>query len=191
MKGLLTKLEKINLLENLDLYEKWENNIKSTDPETIESVLTTPMRFSRFIDRSFPWSKAKEGSDFWVNIYNNARKREGEEFNLTKEEIKEKLLEKNIYSKVKVNCIKQKGKEYFEEILNSRDFWTVSDFIDRAMNWCKTSEGFEYWRKISNQLKVEESDKLDESIEETKKRQDHQEFLESLNKVGLSMTTEE
>lgn len=191
MKGLLTKLEKINLLENLDLYEKWENNIKSKDPEIIEGLLTTPMRFSRFIDRSFPWNKTKEGSDFWADIYNNAQKREEEEFNLTKEEIKEKLLEKNIYSKVKVNCIKQKGKEYFEKILDSRSFWAVSDFIDRAMDWRKTNEGFEYWHKISNQLKVEEREKLDESIEETKKRQDHQEFLESLNKVGLSMTTEE
>ena len=66
MKGYLTRDQKIAILNELGVYDKWKDNVINLKSELhMNYVLSDKCRFSSFINQSFSWSKTKEGIDFW------------------------------------------------------------------------------------------------------------------------------
>ena len=66
MKGYLTRDQKIAILNELGVYDKWKDNVINLKSELhMNYVLSEKCRFSNFINRSFSWSETKEGIDFW------------------------------------------------------------------------------------------------------------------------------
>ena len=161
MKGYLTLDQKIAILNELGVYDKWKTNIINLKSEIhMNYVLSDKCRFSKFINRSFSWSQTKEGDYFWREIYENAIRKEEKELNPNREDKIRIMKEAQIYSKWKINRIKQCGKDSVDEKLDSLEYNSVSRFIGCTISWRDTKEGISFWRK-----KEEEIEKIENSEE--------------------------
>ena len=161
MKGYLTRDQKIAILNELGVYDKWKDNVINLKSELhMNYVLSKKCRFSNFINRSFSWSQTKEGDSFWREIYENAVRKEEKELNPNREDKIRIMKEAQIYSKWKINRIKQYGKDSVDEKLDSLEYNSVSRFIDSTISWSKTKEGIDFWRK-----KVKEIEEIENSEE--------------------------
>lgn len=162
MKGYLTRDQKITILNELGVYDKWKSNIINLKSEfDMNYVLSDKCRFSKFINRSFSWSKTKEGDSFWREIYENAVRKEEKELNPNREDKIRIMKEAQIYSKWKINRIKQYGKDSVDERLDSLEYDSVSLFIDYTISWIDTKEGIAFWRKKVKE--IEEIENLEEN----------------------------
>ena len=161
MKGYLTRDQKIAILNELGVYDKWKDNVINLKSELqMNYVLSEKCRFSNFINRSFSWSQTKEGDSFWREIYENAVRKEQKELNPNREDKIRIMKEAQIYSKWKINRIKQYGKDSVDERLDSLEYDSVSLFIDYTISWIDTKEGIAFWRK-----KVKEIEEIENSEE--------------------------
>lgn len=160
MKGYLTRDQKIAILNELGVYDKWKDNVINLKSELhMNYVLSEKCRFSNFINRSFRWSQTKEGDSFWRNIYENAISKEEKELNPNREDKIRIMKEVQIYSKWKINRIKQQGKDSVDEKLDSLKYDSVSRFIRSTISWSKTKEGIDFWRKKEKEIeKIENSE---------------------------------
>ena len=161
MKGYLTRDQKIAILNELGVYDKWKDNVINLKSELhMNYVLSEKCRFSNFINRSFSWSQTKEGDSFWREIYENAVRKEEKELNPNREDKIRIMKEAQIYSKWKINRIKQYGKDSVDERLDSLEYDSVSLFIDYIISWIDTKEEIAFWRK-----KVKEIEEIENSEE--------------------------
>ena len=160
MKGYLTRDQKIAILNELGVYDKWKDNVINLKSELhMNYVLSEKCRFSNFINRSFSWSQTKEGDTFWRNIYENAISKEEKELNPNREDKIRIMKEVQIYSKWKINRIKQQGKDSVDEKLDSLKYDSVSRFIGSTISWSKTKEGIDFWREKEKEIeKIENSE---------------------------------
>ena len=160
MKGYLTRDQKIAILNELGVYDKWKDNVINLKSELhMNYVLSEKCRFSNFINRSFSWSQTKEGDSFWRNIYENSISKEAKEFNPNREYKIRIMKEAQIYSKWKINRIKQCGKDSVNERLDSLEYESVSRFIGSTISWSKTKEGIDFWMKKEKEIeKIENSE---------------------------------
>ena len=160
MKGYLTRDQKIAILNELGVYDKWKANVINLKSEHhMNYVLSDKCRFSNFINQSFTWVKTKEGDSFWREIYKSAIKKEEKKFNPNREDKIRIMKEAQIYSKWKINRIKQCGKDSVDERLDSLEYESVSRFIGRTISWIKTKEGIAFWREKEKEIeKIENSE---------------------------------
>ena len=69
------------------------------------------------------------------------------------------MKEAQIYSKWKINRIKQCGKDSVDERLDSLEYDSVSRFIGSTISWSKTKEGIDFWREKEKEIeKIENSE---------------------------------
>lgn len=160
MKGYLTRDQKIAILNELGVYDKWKDNVINLKSELhMNYVLSEKCRFSNFINRSFSWSQTKEGDSFWREIYESAIRKEEKELNPNREDKIRIMKEAQIYSKWKINRIKQCGKDSVDERLDSLEYDSVSRFIGCTISWIKTKEGIAFWTKKEQEIeKIEKSE---------------------------------
>ena len=163
MKGYLTRDQKIAILNELGVYDKWKDNVINLKSELhVNYFLIYKCRFSKFINQSFSWSQTKEGDSFWREIYENAVRKEEKELNPNREDKIRIMKEAQIYSKWKINRIKQYGKDSVDERLDSLKYDSVSRFIGCTISWIKTKEGVAFWTKKAQEIENLEENQYDQ-----------------------------
>ena len=89
MKGHLTRDQKIAILNELGVYDKWRVNCKSKRESPDRSLEDREKRVESFlnyegyttseiVDQAFTWEDTPEGEQYWLKIYNELVENEEE-----------------------------------------------------------------------------------------------------------------
>lgn len=128
-----------------NIVDKFRHNcrIRGTDPNTHSS-----RSLRQFVREAFVWAGTSEGDEFWESVSIGGQKKS--QYNLARfrKEHGDELADKFIRA---FNSAARHGDGYFPPGIAVDEYTkkTLYDFINQAFSWDNTSDGYDYWRKIS------------------------------------------